>query len=188
MLELESPAFTRKHYPESDKPPGEEATLAAAATPDSTFNPNKYFASWLDDVQAAASQLAREPESQEIYLQSGRATKGELTFDGVLHFDGYTVGDIRSQDGTLVLEKEGRVEADIYVRKAIISGFVTGNINAPEGVILDSSARVTGEIYTRILSIRVGALLEGDCVFWGADNSGAREVSGGVEWLDKRRA
>lgn len=185
MLELESPAFSKKHYSESDVPQDEE--VAAPSTRDS-FSPDQYFDRWLADVQASAAQLAGQQDSAEIYLQSARASKGELTFDGVLHFDGYTVGDIRSQDGTLVLEKEGRVEADIYVRKAFISGFVTGNISAPEGVILDSHAQVTGEIYTRILSVRIGALFEGDCVFLGADNSAGLEVSGGVEWLDKRRA
>ena len=90
-----------------------------------------------------------------------------------------------SPEGTLVLAKAGRVEADIDVGKAVISGSVTGNINAPEGVILDSDARVSGRIHTRMLSVRVGALFEGDCLFTVDADKPSREKSSGVEWLDK---
>ena len=75
-----------------------------------------------------------------------------------------------------MLAKAGRVEADIDVAKAVISGSVTGNINAPEGVVLDSDARVTGQIHTRMLSVRVGALFEGDCLFLGPGSIGRRNL------------
>lgn len=184
MLEVESSIVSVQHYSETNTAP--DGGAAAPHSPDDPFNPGKYFDRWLTDVQGAAAQLVADADSAEIYLESARGSKGEVTFDGILHFEGYTVSNIRSGEGTLVLAKEGRVEADIEVRKAIISGSVTGNVYAPDGVILDSDARVTGEIYTRILSVRVGALFEGDCVFTGARDSLKTEVSGGVDWLDKR--
>lgn len=185
MLEVESSTFSKKPYSGSNAAQG-AAAAAATSAPDASFNPDKYFDRWLADVQASAPLVGAQ-DSAEIYLEAARGSRGELTFDGILHFDGYTVGNIRSLEGTLVLAKEGRVDADIYVRKAIISGSVTGNIYASEGVVLDSEARVIGEIYTRILSVRVGALFEGDCIFAEGADSSETEVSAGVEWLETRR-
>ncbi len=65
----------------------------------------------------------------------------------------------------LVLTKRGRIEADIDVGVAVINGSVTGNIKANGRVVLDSDARVTGQINTRLLSVRLGAVFDGDCSF-----------------------
>jgi cytoskeletal protein CcmA (bactofilin family) len=64
-----------------------------------------------------------------------------------------------------VLSKCGKIEADIEVGTAIIDGSVTGNITASERVVLESDARVKGQIFTPALSMRLGALLDGDCLF-----------------------
>ena len=185
MLEIENPAFTTQHFSESRKT--RQADAAVPASPDAAFDPAIYFDKWLADVNRNSHHLASESHpGEEIYFESKRGSKCEVTFEGVLHFEGYTVGNIRSPEGTLVLTKEGRVEADIDVGRAVISGSVTGNINAPEGVVLDSDARVSGQIHTRMLSVRVGALFEGDCLFTAEPASPEMEKSSGVVWLDKR--
>lgn len=184
MLELDTPVLTKQYFSESRKTRPAEA--AGQPAPDAAFDPKVYFDRWFADVQRTGQRLAAEPcPGEEIYFESTRGSKCEVTFEGVLHFDGYTVGNIRSPEGTLVLAKEGRVDADIDVGKAVISGSVNGNINAPEGVILDSDARVTGRIHTRMLSVSVGALFEGDCLFTAAPSTPGIEESSGVEWLDK---
>jgi cytoskeletal protein CcmA (bactofilin family) len=178
MLEIGSPALTNQHYGESNSAPPIDAD--AQPSPDAAFDPEVYFDRWFADVRRTESQMsgASNPED-DFYFEATRGSKGELTFEGVLHFEGYTLGNIRSPKGTLVLSKEGRVDADIDVGKAVISGTVTGNINAPEGVILDSDARVAGRIHTRMLSVRVGALFEGDCLF-GSETADLEESSGFV--------
>jgi cytoskeletal protein CcmA (bactofilin family) len=125
------------------------------------------FDRWLEDLKTAPKQVAPDVSEliEEIYFEAARGSKGEVSFDGILHFDGHTLGNIRSPQGTLILTKESRVEADIDVRAAIISGSVTGNISAAEYVVLDNDARVAGQIHTRLLSVRLGALFEGDCLF-----------------------
>jgi len=185
MLELETPVLTKQYFSESRMTQRPDA--AVQASPAAAFDPELYFDRWLADMQRDGQGIAAEPgPGEEIYFESTRGSKCEVTFEGVLHFEGYTVGNIRSPEGTLVLAKEGRVEADIDVGRAVISGAVTGNINAPEGVVLDSDARVTGQIHTRMLSVRVGALFEGDCIFTAAPGLPGSEASAGVEWLDKR--
>lgn len=73
--------------------------------------------------------------------------------------------------GALVVTKRGIVDADIEVGVAVINGAVTGNITATERVLLDSDARVKGQIITRLLSVKPGALFEGDCVLVGSEES-----------------
>ncbi|HKP48341.1 MAG TPA: polymer-forming cytoskeletal protein [Pyrinomonadaceae bacterium] len=145
------------------------------------FNPALHFERWLDDVQTTLGLMAsRLPDpaidtENEIFLDSQIRSHCEVNFEGVLHFDGYSIGDVRSPGGTLVLTKRGRIEADIEVATAIIDGVVTGNITANERVVLESDARVRGQIFTPALSIRLGAVLDGDCVFV-TPNSAAIEL------------
>jgi cytoskeletal protein CcmA (bactofilin family) len=54
-----------------------------------------------------------------------------------------------------------RIEADVAVRVALIDGHLEGNIMASEHVVLDSNARVAGNIYTPSLPIRDGAMFQG---------------------------
>jgi cytoskeletal protein CcmA (bactofilin family) len=140
---------------------------------DAEFDPAAYFDRWLADVAAAGSQPAVELSftdelDQDIYVESRIGSNCELNFEGVLHFDGYSLGNVVSPSGTLVLTRRGRIEADIDVGVAIIDGAVTGNITAREHVVLGSDARVKGQIFTRALSMHLGAILDGDCLLSSA--------------------
>jgi cytoskeletal protein CcmA (bactofilin family) len=147
--------------------PGEELTDLCEAT----FDPGAYFDRWLADVEAANVQpslelpYAEPDRDQEIYVESRIGSNCEVSFEGVVHFDGYFLGNVLSPSGTLVLSKRGKIEADIEVGTAIIDGSVTGNITASERVVLESDAHVKGHILTPALSMHLGALLDGDCLF-----------------------
>lgn len=143
---------------------------------EAVFDPAAYFDRWLADVAATVSQpvaelpLPTDDVDQDIYVESRIGSNCELNFEGVLHFDGYSLGNVLSPSGTLVLTSRGRIEADIDVGIAIIDGAVTGNITASERVVLESDARVKGQIFTRALSMRLGAVLDGDCLLVGAES------------------
>jgi cytoskeletal protein CcmA (bactofilin family) len=131
---------------------------------------NLFFDRWLQDLQGENSFAHGLPatddgEHSEMYFGSFPGSNCEIEFEGVLHFDGYSIGNLTSPDGTLVLTKRGRIEADVNVRVAVINGWVTGDITATDRVVLESEARVTGQIRTRALSMRLGAIFDGECVF-----------------------
>ena len=146
---------------------------AANRSPADPLDPKLYFDRWLQDLQGGQKPLTpeasetEEQENSEIYIGSFPGSNCEVSFEGVLHFDGYSIGNISSPEGTLVLTKRGRIEADINVGIAIINGWVTGNITASERVILESEARVSGQIRTPALSVRLGAVFDGECLFTG---------------------
>jgi cytoskeletal protein CcmA (bactofilin family) len=155
-----------------------EPTHESARDP---FDTSLFFDQWLQDVGAEAKNLTQttaEPaevsEDEGFYIGSFPGSNCEVSFEGVLHFDGYSYGPINSPEGTLVLTKRGRIEADVNVKVAVIHGWVTGDITASERVVLGSEARVIGQIYTRALSVRLGAVFDGECVLT------APEISFGV--------
>jgi cytoskeletal protein CcmA (bactofilin family) len=134
------------------------------------FDTRAYFERWLAEVNPAMLPFASEStqvesENSGIFIGSYPGSNCEVSFEGVLHFDGYSMGNITSPDGTLVLTKRGRIEADISVGVAVIGGCVTGDITASDRVILESEARVNGQIRTPALSVRLGAVFDGDCLF-----------------------
>ena len=152
------------------------------------FDTQVYFKRWLADLNPTQRPLASEtaeiqaPENSEIFIGSFPGSNCEVSFEGVLHFDGYSIGNINSPYGTLVLTKRGRIEADINVGVAVIGGWVTGDITASEHVVLESEARVTGQIRTPALSVRLGAVFDGDCVLTAPTGSnGLRRQSEHVE-------
>ena len=88
----------------------------------------------------------------------------EVTFEVELRVDGHCRTNISSAYGTLVITDEGRVEADIDVRVALINGYFDGTLRASEQVVLENKACVFGSIHTPSLSIRAGAVFHGNSV------------------------
>ena len=102
---------------------------------------------------AAAQSIAAAPAPREI------------AFEGTLRINGYVAGVVRSNQGSLIVDAAGEVDADIFVNFAKIYGCVRGDIRAKEKVELGGSARVIGDIETVALSIEPGAVFEGRCIF-----------------------
>lgn len=89
----------------------------------------------------------------------------EISFEGILRINGYAAGIIRSTEGSLIVEADGELDADISVHDATIYGCVRGDIHAKRKVELRGSARVVGDIETVALSLEPGAVFEGRCIF-----------------------
>jgi len=163
----------------------------AHESPTDPFDTGLVFDQWLQEMGAkekalasSAPEIAAACEDEGFYIGSFPGSNCEVTFGGVLHFDGYSFGPITSPQGTLVLTKRGRIEADVNVKIAIINGWVTGDITASERVVLESEARVTGQIYTPALTVRLGALFDGECVLRGPEpeiSIGVVEAPGEIE-------
>lgn len=88
---------------------------------------------------------------------------GELSFKDMLRINGHVAGKISSDKGTLIVDASARVEAEIDVAVCVISGIVVGEVVGHERVEVGSGAEVTGNISTPALSIKPGAVFEGDC-------------------------
>lgn len=97
------------------------------------------------------------------YVGNGSTLTGETTFKAMMRVDGYLKGKIHSDEGTLVVGVDGKVEANVFVGSAIINGKVNGDIVASKKVELGKTAHVIGNIQTPRLKIDDGAVFEGNC-------------------------
>jgi cytoskeletal protein CcmA (bactofilin family) len=88
---------------------------------------------------------------------------GELSFKDLLRINGHVAGKVSSHKGTLIVDTSARVEADIDVAICVVSGTVVGDIIGHERVEVAPGATVIGDIATPALSIKPGALFQGDC-------------------------
>jgi cytoskeletal protein CcmA (bactofilin family) len=96
---------------------------------------------------------------------------GELSFKDMLRVNGHVAGKISSSKGTLIVDGSARVEAEINVGVCVISGIVVGDVVGHQRVEVGSGAAVTGNISTPALSIKPGALFQGDCRMLKEENS-----------------
>jgi cytoskeletal protein CcmA (bactofilin family) len=88
--------------------------------------------------------------------------EGTLKYAESLRIDGAFKGDIVSA-GTLHIDKDAIVRADIKVTSVRVEGIVHGNINASESIEILSGGKVYGNIRTRRLKIDDGVLFKGKC-------------------------
>ena len=88
---------------------------------------------------------------------------GAISFQDMVRVNGHIAGTVHSEIGTLLIDVSAIVNADVDVAVALIHGTVMGDIVAHQRVELGSSAKVYGNIWTRSIEIKPGAIFEGIC-------------------------
>lgn len=106
----------------------------------------------------------RPVEHTVRYTTLGRGTvfKGNLEFKSDLKIKGAFEGEIESS-GSIYIECDATVKADIKVASVVIGGTVHGNITATNKVEMLDTGRVYGNIKTSRLRIADGVVFEGKC-------------------------
>lgn len=94
---------------------------------------------------------------------------GEVSFRDMVRVNGYIAGTVYSKNGTLIVDISARVDAHVDVAVAIIGGTVTGDIVARERVEIGPNAKIYGNIWTRSIEIKNGAIFEGICTMTAAE-------------------
>ncbi|PIE97956.1 MAG: cell shape determination protein CcmA [Treponema sp.] len=92
----------------------------------------------------------------------GAFVSGGISAPGFLKIDGDVNGDIVSK-GRVVVSETARINGNIRAAAVVIGGIVKGDIIAPEGVYLHSSAIVFGAVITKFLKVEENVLLSGFC-------------------------
>src|ERR687890_626847 len=126
----------------------------AAATPTEAYQQSAYTQTTSRDIKEG---------TLTGFVGNGTTLTGEANFKGMLRVDGGLSGRVSSQDGTLIVSTNGRVDANVEVAIAQIYGTVNGDITASKRIEMGRVAKVTGNIQTPALIIENGALFEGSC-------------------------
>lgn len=120
-----------------------------------------------------SEMMARDIKEGRLsgFVGGGTVLTGETTFEAMLRVDGHLKGSVTSEDGTLIVGANGRVDADIIVSEAIVNGSVEGDITAGVKITLGRTAEVVGNIRAPRLIIEDGAILEGGCSMLESKNA-----------------
>jgi cytoskeletal protein CcmA (bactofilin family) len=85
---------------------------------------------------------------------------GDLVCSGDVQVDGWVEGDIQSR--TIVIGEGATVQGSLQAESVRVCGLVNGQIKA-DSVVLERTAKVTGDVLHKTLAIEQGAYLEGMC-------------------------
>jgi cytoskeletal protein CcmA (bactofilin family) len=86
--------------------------------------------------------------------------KGELIAEEDLILKGRVEGSIQ-HTASLKISKEGSVKGNVKAKQITVDGTVEGDLFAAETVTVEASARVTGNIYSRSVSLIEGSRFKG---------------------------
>ena len=101
--------------------------------------------------------------TRSVTSDSTPEVEGEISFKDMLRINGHVAGKVLSPKGTLIVDAAARVDADIEVGVAVISGTVNGDVIAYQRLELGPVAIINGSIATRALEMKPGAVFHGDC-------------------------
>jgi cytoskeletal protein CcmA (bactofilin family) len=106
-------------------------------------------------------------------VESVPELNGEISFKDMLRVNGHIAGRVFSEKGTLIVDASAKLDASVEVAVAMISGTVNGDVTAHERVEVGPGAIVKGNISTRSLCIKPGAVFQGDCRILKDEDSGS---------------
>lgn len=93
--------------------------------------------------------------------------EGNVRFSGGMRVDGIVRGILSAEDdkeSVLTLSDKGTIEGELRAPHVEINGTFRGDIIASERIKLGSMARITGNIYYKILEMTAGAEVSGQIV------------------------
>lgn len=93
-------------------------------------------------------------------LSEGVRVNGTYTAAKNVKIAGTIDGDVHIE-GTLVIDKEGVINGNIFADEIYVSGKVTGILRSPGKITLRETAVIVGDLYTPSLAIEEHAIMEG---------------------------
>lgn len=115
------------------------------------------------EKQAPMKERNGSPKPLETAISivgPGMKIVGDCITDGTVRIEGRVEGSVQAGKA-VVVGKDGTIEGNVETQDAVISGVVTGTINAESRLELQSTCRIEGEVYARRMQLEEGAILNG---------------------------
>ncbi len=98
-------------------------------------------------------------------IGQGSFIQGDLNVKGFIRFDGDIDGNLETS-GRLIIGDQARVRGNIRATSVIIHGIIEGDVVAPEGVHLYSTATVIGDIVSKKILVEEKVFVQGQCIIF----------------------
>jgi cytoskeletal protein CcmA (bactofilin family) len=94
-------------------------------------------------------------------IGQGTVVRGHIRGEGDLDIHGRVEGGV-DVTGDLLVGETALVKSDVTGRRVIVRGAVAGNVSGTESLVLESGARVVGDLSAPSIGVRPGALVRGN--------------------------
>lgn len=94
------------------------------------------------------------------FLGAGTNYEGKLSFQGTVRVDGSFKGEINS-DGVLITGKDSKIEGLLNIGELSLFGNFVGDVHAKRRVVIYKGGVLSGNIYSPVLVLEEGAVLDG---------------------------
>lgn len=116
--------------------------------------------------QQAKQQSKQRNSDIDSLVGSQTRICGDIHFNGGLHIDGVVQGKVIAEGdhSMLTTSERCRIEGDVTVHHIVLNGEVVGDVHALEHIELAANARVTGNVYYRVIEMMMGAEVNGSLI------------------------
>lgn len=136
--------------------------------------------------------LKREPEIKGsktlTIIAEGVTIEGKVNSPGSTRIDGTVKGEVIS-DKEVIIGKEGKVNANVQTRNAVIAGSFNGEMNASGEVEISATGKFVGNLIQKeaLLTIAKGGLFKGESIISSGGSSASRSLNlAGKDQEDKK--
>ncbi len=106
--------------------------------------------------------VKQNSEEMNVFWGKNSLFEGKMTSEGIFRLDGKVQGEIFHR-GTLIVGETAVIKGKLEVNALILNGRLEGEVTAKERVEIEPSGKLYGTIFTPILVIQDGGILEGNC-------------------------
>ena len=93
--------------------------------------------------------------------------QGDLISEGNIKIEGQVSGKVKTSQSVFVVPG-AKISADVLAGNAIIGGDIQGNLKIAGHLILQSTAKILGDITCTVLRVEDGAQFSGKCIMGAA--------------------
>lgn len=125
---------------------------------------------WKAELMKNTKPESRPAASVDTLIGRQTQLNGDVHFTGGLHVDGKILGKIIADDDkstVLSVSETGHIEGDVRVSHVVLNGTIVGDVYATQRITLSSKARVSGNVYYKLIEMTSGATVNGQLVYQG---------------------
>ena len=115
-----------------------------------------------------AVEVKKPTDKIDTLIGPNTEINGDINFSGGLRVDGKLSGNVSARDASnnslLTISEHGEVTGNVTVPHVVINGIVNGNVSSSGKVLLQSKAKIVGDVYYSTIEMELGATVNGSMV------------------------